>query len=66
MMLVTDKGIFGSVGGGLLEQKAIEAAKEITAITSKEFLLSNKESAALGMICGGTNQILFVPLKYEL
>lgn len=66
MMLVTEKGILGSVGGGLLEQKAIEAAKEITTITSKKFLLSNEESAALGMICGGSNQILFVPLECEL
>ena len=66
MMLVTEKGILGSVGGGLLEQKAIDAAKEITTITSKKFLLSNEESAALGMICGGSNQILFVPLECEL
>ena len=62
MMLVTKEGILGSIGGGVLEKTVIEESKEVRQITGKSYSLSNEESAKLGMICGGTNEILFVPL----
>lgn len=64
MMLVTEEGIIGSIGGGILEKTVVEQAKKINHITSEGYDLSNRESAALGMICGGTNHILYIPL-YE-
>lgn len=62
MMLVTEKGIIGSIGGGTLEQTVIKRAKEIDSITMETYDLSNEESASLGMICGGKNQILYIKL----
>lgn len=66
MMLVTQNGIIGSIGGGILECKVIEAARETSRIKEEVFKLSNEESASQGMICGGSNKILFVPMKYEI
>ena len=66
MMLVNENGILGSIGGGVLEHAVIKHAKEAGAISTSEFNLSNEESAALGMICGGENQILFIPLRKEI
>ena len=63
MMLVTEKGIMGSIGGGILEKSVIEAAKGVKQICKETFSLSNEESRSLGMICGGTNEILFIPLN---
>ena len=62
MMLVTKEGILGSIGGGALEKTVICEAKKVRQITTKSYSLSNEESAKLGMICGGTNEIFFVPL----
>lgn len=62
MMLVTKHGVIGTIGGGILECAVIEKARKVTDVTTEEFQLSNEESAALGMICGGKNKILFVPL----
>ncbi|MDD3361135.1 MAG: XdhC family protein [Hespellia sp.] len=63
MMLVKPDGtITGSIGGGTVENAAISHAKETTEISEVTYDLSNSQSAKLGMICGGTNRILFVPL----
>ena len=63
MMLVGSEKIIGSIGGGVLEKEVIETAPQIQKITEIEYSLSNEESAKLGMICGGTNRILFVPIS---
>ena len=63
MMLVTDKEIMGSIGGGVLENAVIKYARKTSAVSYESFHLSNEESKNLGMICGGTNRILFVPLR---
>lgn len=63
MMLVGAEKIIGSIGGGVLEKEVIETAPQIQKITEIEYSLSNEESAKLGMICGGTNRILFVPIS---
>ena len=62
MMLVCEDEIIDSIGGGAVEYAAIEDAKECSSIMIKEYALNNKDSIRLGMICGGTNKVLFVPL----
>lgn len=62
MMLVCEDEIIDSIGGGAVEYAAIEDAKECSSIMIKEYALNNKDSVRLGMICGGTNKVLFVPL----
>lgn len=62
MMLIGNNQIIGSIGGGILEKEVIDTAPKIKEITIKDFSLSNEEGADLGMICGGTNRILFVPV----
>lgn len=62
MMLVTKDGIIGSIGGGNLEKTVMEEAPSMKEITRKKYDLSNAQSAILGMICGGKNEILYVPV----
>ena len=62
MMLVTKDGIIGSIGGGNLEKTVMEEAPSVKEITRKKYDLSNAQSATLGMICGGKNEILYVPV----
>lgn len=66
MMLVTEDKILGSIGGGILEKSVIEAAKRVSHICRDTFALSNEESKSQGMICGGSNEILFIPLNKYL
>ena len=40
----------------------MEEAPSMKEITRKEYDLSNAQSATLGMICGGKNEILYVPV----
>lgn len=62
MMLVTDTGILGTVGGGPVEHAAAEKARQVTGICRERYDLSAAQGGALGMICGGSNEILFIPL----
>jgi hypothetical protein len=39
------------------------AVDDIQEVTEKEYHLNSSESAQLGMICGGTNRVLFVPVN---
>ena len=66
MMLVTDEGILGSSGGGLVEMEVISKAREITKITKETFSLSGEAAEKNGMICGGSNEVFFVPIKNML
>ena len=63
MMLVTDEKIIETIGGGRVEYQAICDARNEEGIRSHHYELSNKEGATLGMICGGRNDVLFIPLK---
>lgn len=65
MMLVTDQGMIGSIGGGILEKTVMDRAKTMKEITTDQFDLSNRDSAGLGMICGGKNEILYIPLQTD-
>lgn len=62
MMLVTKDDIIATVGGGRVEYQAILDARNEQGIRTHHYELSNKEGATLGMICGGRNDILFIPL----
>ena len=63
MMLVTDEKIIETIGGGRVEYQAICDARNEDGIRSHRYELSNKEGAKLGMICGGRNDVLFIPLN---
>lgn len=58
-MLVTSKGIYGTIGGGILEHKVWEYAKKANDMEIVKFSLDNDESAQEGMICGGAVEVLF-------
>lgn len=62
MMLVTGQGQIDTLGGGAIENQVILDAQNITSPCIKEYNLGPSDSAKLGMICGGTNTILFIPV----
>lgn len=66
MMFVTDTETIetiDTIGGGAVEYAAIEDARaNKEGIFIKEYCLSNRTAENLGMICGGENKVLFVPL----
>lgn len=62
MMLVTENGQIDTLGGGAIENQVIKDAKLITKPCIKEYNLGPTDVAKLGMICGGTNKVLFIPL----
>lgn len=62
MMLVTKDGQIDSIGGGAVEHQVIVDAKAITKPCIKEYDLGPADASKLGMICGGTNKILFIPI----
>lgn len=62
MMLVTKDGQIDSLGGGAIENQVINDSKSITMPCIKEYNLGPSDASKLGMICGGTNKVLFIPL----
>lgn len=63
MIFVTDTETIDTIGGGAVEYAAIEDARaNKEGIFIKEYCLSNRTVENLGMICGGENKVLFVPL----
>lgn len=62
MMLVTANCQIDTIGGGAVENAAIADAREITTPTIKQYVLNNNDAQNIGMICGGTNKILFIPV----
>lgn len=62
MMFVGDGYTVDTIGGGTIELAAIKDAAICDKIMIKEYDLSNEESEKLGMICGGRNTVLFIPL----
>lgn len=63
-MMVTARETFGTIGGGHLELKAIEHAREMlkanaTIATQRHFPLG----PALGQCCGGAVSVLFAPIN---
>lgn len=63
MMFVTDTGTIDTIGGGAVEYAAInDARSNKESVFIKDYCLSNRTAENLGMICGGENKVLFVPL----
>ena len=62
MMLITESEFIDSVGGGNIEYAVIEDAKTCTGVMIRDYNLNNKDSIRLGMICGGSNKVLFIPI----
>ncbi|OOB79346.1 MAG: hypothetical protein BEN19_07810 [Epulopiscium sp. Nuni2H_MBin003] len=68
IMLVSKDGpIGGTVGGGTVEHESIELAKKLLHDNAcgftKRFILDTKQAGSLGMVCGGTTDILFTPIN---
>lgn len=62
MMFVGAHQVLGSIGGGESEYLAIEHARSTTQIMRREYRLNNKRADGLDMVCGGTIQVLFIPV----
>lgn len=64
-MLAGQEGrLYGTVGGGMLEYRCTRIAAEMLTNSEaglKQFRLSTKDTADLGMICGGDVDVLFTP-----
>lgn len=65
MVVLADGSIFGTVGGAILEARAIEKAKEVIG-TGKpctiELSLDDPKKTDTGMICGGWMELFIEPL----
>lgn len=63
-MFVTDDSQIGSVGGGPIEAKAIEKARNLLKTGGQSCIehygLDNKSAENIGMVCGGAVTLLFV------
>lgn len=65
LMLAGKNGLLcGTIGGGLLEHRCLEIAAAQPAVPRREtFVLDNRKAGSLGMVCGGTSEVLFTPLE---
>ena len=63
MLLCSDGRNIGSVGGGNAEYAVMETAKTIKQPQVLEFQMDGRESAGLGMICGGMIRVLMEGLE---
>lgn len=67
-MVDADGTLFGTIGGGLLEYRAVEKAKILLKkrVTSLDTVkMTAKEIAEEGMICGGRVELYFEPILPE-
>mgnify|MGYP002514766421 CR=1 FL=1 len=62
MMFVNDTMTIDSIRGGAVELAAIKEARENNKAMIKEYELNHKDRDKLGMICGGYNKVLFIPV----
>ena len=61
MMFITENDMFGTIGGGAIENHAIEKARQMLRY-NEPFLLEQNDltdSGQLGMICGGETTLLY-------
>lgn len=65
MMLAGAQGLlYGTIGGGLLEHHCLDlATAQPTLGHLMRFELDNRKAGSLGMICGGSAEVLFTPLS---
>ena len=68
-MAVTEKELCGSIGGGIMEHKFVETAKEILRKQSEELIVKkqihskNVSNNQSGMICSGEQTLAVYPVK---
>lgn len=62
MMLVTKDGQLDTIGGGPIEHAAILDARNDPSACIRHYQLGTQEGAKLGMICGGSCNVLFLPI----
>ena len=62
MMFVGEDKVLGSIGGGEPEYLAIRHAKACRSIERRQYVLNNQGTNDLDMICGGTIDVLFIPV----
>ncbi len=66
-MLVSAGGLLaGTIGGGAVEHRCIALAQEQLGSVQpaqREFVLDREDNARLGMVCGGSVQIHFLPMR---
>jgi xanthine/CO dehydrogenase XdhC/CoxF family maturation factor len=66
-LAVRDDGLFfGSVSGGCVEAKVIEAARRVMRDRAPELLefgVSNEEAWEVGLACGGTVRVYVEPVE---
>ncbi len=62
MMFVGESNVLGSIGGGEPEYLAIRHARECKCVETRQYVLNNRGSNGLDMICGGTIQVMFIPV----
>lgn len=62
MMLVTENEVIDTIGGGSIEHEAIMTARVNHSAFIKDYSLNNEAAENIGMICGGKNKILFLPV----
>jgi xanthine dehydrogenase accessory factor len=70
MLITAEQQIIGTIGGGLLEAKTMQAAARMDAKTPGRILtfdLTNHHAAKMEMICGGLVQVLldYIPANDE-
>jgi xanthine dehydrogenase accessory factor len=68
LLLRDDGTMLGTVGGGLLEARVIETARQVLAGGKKrllEFELTQDQAARTGMICGGRCAVLVEPIEAD-
>jgi len=61
-MIVTADALHGTIGGGQLEYKAVEIARDLLAHRGRRALHRFPLGASLGQCCGGLLQLLFEPV----
>lgn len=62
MMFVGESEVVGTVGGGAIEYAAIREARGGLGVRERTYDLSGETGKELGMVCGGSSRILFIPL----
>ena len=61
MLVKKDFSIEGTIGGGLMEAMTIKSSAKVFkngSFVIEDFVLSNKDAASLGMVCGGDVSVL--------
>ena len=62
MMLVNENDIIDTIGGGAIEHAVIQDARTRKSAFIQDYTLDNTEASNLGMVCGGKNTVLFLPV----